>query len=64
MTRGNLIRKLMGKLTIPGTDKKERQHRNHKAEEERKHCEDLGLALNKDRNIGETVEKVQKLIFT
>jgi len=50
----------LGKLTIFWADANARLQRE---EAQKQHCNDLGGALNLEGNVGETVDKVQKLIF-
>jgi hypothetical protein len=50
----------IGKLTISWANPKTGVQRE---EAQKQQCKELGLALNLDGNIGETVEKVQKLIL-
>jgi hypothetical protein len=47
----------IGGLTISRTNAKAR------AEKDEVHCQELGFALNKEANVGDTVEKVQQLIL-
>src|SRR5262245_40737035 len=50
----------IGKLTLSWANPKTGVQRE---EAQKQQCKELGLALNLDGNIGETVEKVQKLIL-